>query len=161
MQNDLHERARELIDLACVAGVSRDDESWLRSHTADCSECRKYAETTARVIRGLGSFSFDTEPGLVMRVQEAITHAAEGVATRRRVRRRFLAGAAISALLTSIGSWATWEIGPFVGAQIHISPWLWKLAVTLGSLPCFCVALLLIFGWPYLAESLEEGREIA
>lgn len=161
MQSDLHERARKLIDLACVAGISQDDEFWLHSHTIDCAECGEYAETTARVIHGLGSFSFDIEPGLIMQAKEAITHAAEVVATRRGVRRRFLAGGAVSALLTSIGSWASWEIGPFAAAQIQVSPWVWKLAVTLFSLPSFCVALLLILGWPYLAGSSEEGRRIA
>lgn len=161
MQNDLHERAHKLIDLACVAGISQDEESWLHSHTIDCTECREHAEATARVIHGLGSFSFDMEPGIGMQVQEAVTHAAEAFAIRRIVRRNFLAGAAISALLTGIGSWASWEIGPLVAAQIQISPWVWKLAVTLCSLPSFCIALLLILGWRYLAGSLDEGRGIA
>jgi hypothetical protein len=77
MNNDFHQRARILIDQARVAGISQEEESWLKNHTIGCTECRAYAEITARVIQGLGSFSFDMDPGLTANVQKAITRAAE------------------------------------------------------------------------------------
>jgi hypothetical protein len=140
MQNDSHQRARVLIDHARVAGISQEEASWLNGHTIGCPECRAYAETTAKVIQGLGSFSFDIDPRLTAHVQEAVARAAEALAARRLVQRKFFAGAAIAALMTCIGSLASWEIGALVAAQIQIAPLVWRMGVALWSLPSLCVA---------------------
>lgn len=161
MQSDFHRRARLLIDHAHVVGISPEEESWLNIHTINCTECRDYAEITARVIQGLGSFSFEVDPGLTERVQKALTRSAEAVAASRVLRRKFFSGAVIALLLTLVGSLASWEAGALVTAQIHISPWTWKTGVVLWSLPSLCVALVLISGWPYLAGSSDEEREVA
>jgi len=161
MQNDFHRRARLLIDQAHVVGISPEEESWLNIHTINCTECRDYAEITERVIQGLGSFSFEVDPGLTERVQKALTRSAEAVATSHVVRQKFFSGAVISLLLTLVGSLASWEAAALVAAQIHISPWTWKTGVVLWSLPSLCVALVLISGWPYLAGNSYEKREVA
>jgi hypothetical protein len=158
MNNDLHQRARILIDQARVAGISQEEESWLKNHTIGCTQCRAYAEITARVIQGLGSFSFDMDPGLAAHVQKEITRAAETAAVRLFVRRRFLASGMIALLLTSIGSLASWEVGELLAAHIQIVPWLWKTGVVLWSLPSLCVAFVLIFVWRYLAGNFNEER---
>jgi hypothetical protein len=59
MQFDVHGRARFLIDEALAAEISADDRAWLRAHTEGCVECARYEETTARIVRALGSFAFD------------------------------------------------------------------------------------------------------
>ena len=51
MQADPHQRARFLIDEALIAGIARDDERWLHSHTEECAECANYAEITSRILR--------------------------------------------------------------------------------------------------------------
>jgi MFS family permease len=158
MNSDFHQRARILIDQAHVAGISQQEESWLKNHTIGCTECRAYAEISARVIQGLGSFSFDIDPGLTAHVQKTITLAAETAAVRRFVRRRFLAGGMIGLLLTSIGSLASWEAGGLVAAHIQIVPWLWRTGVVLWSLPSLCIAFVLIFAWHYLAGNFNEER---
>jgi hypothetical protein len=73
MQSDPHQRARYLIDEALIAGIARDDDVWLRSHSAECAECASYAETTSRMVRGLNALSFETDPGMTTRVQDALT----------------------------------------------------------------------------------------
>jgi hypothetical protein len=158
MNNDLHQRARILIDQAGVAGISQQEESWLRNHAIGCPECQAYAESTARVIQGLGSFSFDVDPELAAHVQKAITRAAETAAVRRFVRRKFVVAGMIALLLTSIGSLATWEVGGLVAAHARILPSLWKTGVVLWSFPSLCVAFVLIFAWPYLAGNSNEER---
>jgi hypothetical protein len=158
MNSDLHQRARILIDQTRVAGIFQEEESWLKNHIIGCTECGAYAEITTRVIQGLGSYSFDMDPGLAAHVQKAITRAAETAAVRRFVRRKFLAGGMIGLLLTSIGSLASWEAGGLVAAHIQIVPWLWKTGVVLWSLPSLCVAFVLIFAWRYLAGNFNEER---
>jgi hypothetical protein len=158
MNNDLHQRARILIDQANVAGISQQEESWLRNHAIGCTECRAYAGITARVIQGLGSFSFDIGPELAAHVQKAITRAAETAAVRRFVRRKFLVAGMIALLLTSVGSLASWKVEGLVAAHVRILPSLWKTGVVLWSLPALCVAFVLIFAWRYLAGNFNEER---
>lgn len=76
MQSDPHQRARFLIDEALIAGIARDDERWLHSHKEECVECANYAELTSRIVRGFSSLSFETDPGTIARVQDAIASHA-------------------------------------------------------------------------------------
>jgi len=81
MPFDAHKIARRLMDEALVAGIAPKDQDWLRDHTAGCGECRGYAELSGRVLRGLHSFSFEIDPGMNPRVQNAV---ATNLATRPR-----------------------------------------------------------------------------
>jgi len=84
MQPDPHQRARFLNDEALVAGISRDDQCWLHSHTDHCAECAAYAELTSRILQGLNSFSFEIEPAMHRRVQNAVTDRAQRLGEMRR-----------------------------------------------------------------------------
>jgi hypothetical protein len=55
---DAHERARFLIDESRVAGISAEKTAWLRGHVAECAECARHEENTARMLGALGEFSF-------------------------------------------------------------------------------------------------------
>jgi hypothetical protein len=77
MQSDPHQRARFLIDEALIAGIARDDDVWLRSHSAECAECANYAETTSRIVRGLNALSFETDPAMTARVRDALAACAQ------------------------------------------------------------------------------------
>jgi hypothetical protein len=58
MTCDAHERARFLIDESRIAGIPAEDAQWLRDHVAECAECARHEETTARILGGLSAFSF-------------------------------------------------------------------------------------------------------
>jgi hypothetical protein len=90
MLADVHERARFLIDEARVAGISHEDSRWLRDHLAACAACARFEETTARIVKGLDGFSFETAPRI----------DARALAGRRAVRpwRWALAAAALLVL---------------------------------------------------------------
>jgi hypothetical protein len=77
MQSDPHQKARYLIDEELIAGIARDDERWLRSHSAECADCASYAETTSRIVRGLKELSFETDPAMNARVQDALAAYAQ------------------------------------------------------------------------------------
>jgi hypothetical protein len=76
MHSDPHQKARFLIDEALIAGITRDDQQWLHGHKEACLECASYAELTSRIVRGLNSLSFEMDPGMNARVQEAVTRRA-------------------------------------------------------------------------------------
>ena len=56
---DAHERARFLIDESRIGGISREDARWLEEHIAECPECARFEETTAKVVEGLEGLAFD------------------------------------------------------------------------------------------------------
>lgn len=79
MKVDVHERARSLVDEALMARISAAELNWLKRHTQECAECRNYYELSGRIISGLCSLSFETDPEMTTRVMEAISrHRAPG-----------------------------------------------------------------------------------
>ena len=85
MQADPHERARFLVDEALAGGIPDADREWLHRHTGACAECRRYAELSARIVRGFQSFSFDTDPEMTARVRQTVTgHALQSAANHTR-----------------------------------------------------------------------------
>ena len=62
MPFDVHERAQFLIDEARVAGITPQDESWLQTHVAECAQCARFQDSTARMLDALDGFVFDAEP---------------------------------------------------------------------------------------------------
>ena len=90
MKVDSHERARLLVDEALVARISAEDIRWLERHTEECAACRCHRELSGRIVSGLQSLSFETDPEMSARVKNAISVQR----TSRRMSRWLLAAAA-------------------------------------------------------------------
>lgn len=73
MECDLHERARFLTDESLVAQISAEDMRWLEQHTQECAACRSHQELSGRIISGLHSLAFETDPEMSARVKAAIS----------------------------------------------------------------------------------------
>ena len=83
MQSDVHERARYLVDEALIAGLSKEDEAWLCSHSRCCVECAEYSAATVDVLRGLRSMSFEVDTGMNQRVRDTVVaRVHQGAAER-------------------------------------------------------------------------------
>ena len=72
MPNDVHERARRLMDQDLVDGIAAGDRLWLDSHTAGCAACAGHARETAGMLAGLGALSFEVDPGAAGKVCQAM-----------------------------------------------------------------------------------------
>ena len=159
MENNFHKHAQLLIDQSVVSGISEAEQSWLRDHTSECAKCRHYAEISARVIRGLGSFSFEIEPGLNVQVQSAVTERAQVLAVDRDLYRRFFKGFVIALALTCVGSVAVWKSVAWAAAQANLPSAAWQTGVVIFlALPSLSVALLLIAAPRYLLNADGERR---
>jgi hypothetical protein len=97
MEFDPHHRAHFLIDEMLVAQIPEEDRSWLAGHTRDCAACRSYEEVSARIVSGLHSLSFETDPETRRRVHQTI--ARQGTPARMPL---WLLAAAALFLLVSI-----------------------------------------------------------
>src|SRR5258705_13381798 len=83
MKLDSHERARFLVDEAMMARIPAEDLNWLKRHTQECAACKNYYELSGRIMSGLRSLSFETDPEMTTRVMEAISrHRAPGRVSR-------------------------------------------------------------------------------
>ena len=158
MENDLHKHAQLLIDQSVVTGISEAEQSWLQNHTSDCAKCRHYAEISTRVIRGLGSFSFEIEPGLNVRVQSAVTQRAQVLAVDRDLYRRFFKGFVIALALTCFGTVTVWKTVAWVAARANLSSAVWQMGIIFLALPSLSVALLLIVAPRYLLNTDGERK---
>ena len=61
---DLHGRARHLIDAEHVEGLSLQERTWLEAHLAACDVCAAWAASTQDLVRTLATVSVVLPPGL-------------------------------------------------------------------------------------------------
>lgn len=76
MQFNDHQRAQHLADKALVEGISADEQQWLDDHTKNCVECAEHAQLSAKLVRGFNAFSFEMDPAMNVRVQDAVAKRA-------------------------------------------------------------------------------------
>jgi len=69
MPDDVHVRARQLIDRQPVEGITTQEGQWLEAHLQECPACAHRARTTDQAIRNLRSIAVPTPPGLAARTQ--------------------------------------------------------------------------------------------
>ena len=75
---NLHERARRLIDQERVEGLAPEDRRWLEEHLAGCEACSGWAASAEAAIRALKSVSVAVPPGLAVRAQSLYAALALG-----------------------------------------------------------------------------------
>ncbi len=64
METD-HERARRLLDMDQVEGISAADREWLDQHLDACAGCSAHRERTAQALQLLRSQPIGMNPALV------------------------------------------------------------------------------------------------
>ncbi|MGA8182762.1 MAG: zf-HC2 domain-containing protein, partial [Terriglobia bacterium] len=62
--DNLHERARWLIDREQIEGLEPDDRRWLVEHLATCESCASRSASTEATLRAMKSISVSLPPGL-------------------------------------------------------------------------------------------------
>jgi hypothetical protein len=115
-KDNLHERARRLVDAERVEGIDPDERRWLQSHLASCEDCARWAETTETTLRVIRSVSVALPPGLAASASRRVRARAESA---RQQRARYM-GLAIGCAL----SWI---------AGVASAPLVWKACAWLGS----------------------------
>ena len=155
MSDSKHERARELVLLRDVEGVSTSDAGWLDSHLAECAECAGFAEELQLATDALRSVPVTASSSLVSATQARVRqHAAE---LRDREARLFLIGISFClGLLWSAGSmFIGWRFSTWLAERIHIAPWAIAAGLVIFWLaPAIAVALAFMAhyrpSWPYV-----------
>lgn len=143
----LHEKARAIADRGDIADISAAEQIWLEDHLQECSECRRYVETTLRVIRELGMFSFPMDSDLVARTQDALTRRAQQLESEHSRHRVFLRAFALACLFTGLGSVLAWQVSAWIAQQSQLAAWKWEAGLALfWILPSLAITMLLVLG---------------
>ena len=69
MPEDIHVRARRLIECDPVEGIAPSDREWLDRHIETCCSCADFHELTRRAIGVVRSASVSLPPDLAFRAQ--------------------------------------------------------------------------------------------
>ena len=124
MTNSYHERARELVLLREVEGVSDGEAAWLASHLEGCAECSDFAKELALAERALRSIPVTASVSLVSATQMRVRQRAAEL--RDQQARNFLIGISFClGLLWSAGSaFVGFRLSGWLADKIHVASWI-------------------------------------
>jgi len=116
MNENLHERARQLLAESVVEGLRPADETWLRDHLAACPGCAEEAAAAQNVLRALRAVPVSVPLDLAARTQ-----------LRVRLRAQQSSPAAAGSFWLWAVTAASWLLGVFS------APLVWRGFAWLGS----------------------------
>ena len=153
MNNDAHERARNLIAWAGPEALSGADRAWLAAHVETCASCRVFAENARETIHALRAIPIAAERSLVSTTQMRVRRRA--LELHRHRERLWLVSVSctavtLGALLTAVVLWRGFA---WVGAQAQLAPSVWQVGFVVFCLtPSLVVGVLLLARDTHLAD---------
>ena len=115
MKDDLHAKAHELVSRRLVEGLTRDDQSWLDAHLAECQSCSAEQRQFHESLSALRTMHLDLPANLASRTQFRVRMRAEELREKEPARKFVWAIAAVS-----------WALG------VATAPWVWHGLEWLG-----------------------------
>jgi hypothetical protein len=128
MNENLHERAQRLLAESVVEGLRPADETWLREHLAECSDCANAAAATQNVLRALRAVPVNVPRDLAARTQLRVRLRAQESSTAASGSFWLWAVTAASWLLGVFSAPLVWRGFAWLGANFGLP----KLALEMG-----------------------------
>ena len=161
MPLESHEKARFLVHRSLVEGISLEERHWLEAHVAQCAECGRYADLSARAVRALDWFALELDPAAALRVENAVRSRADRMRSAEAHARSLWIGTAIAVFLTFTGSALTWRPLARLAAQWNLPSHIWQISfVAFWFLPSLLLALLPLFRRWLLGEESDSNGQI-
>ncbi|MGA2183220.1 MAG: hypothetical protein ABSH47_09335 [Bryobacteraceae bacterium] len=159
MNADLHERARLLIALSGVEGVSSAEQSWLAAHLESCAPCRQFAENSRETIRSLRAIPIAAGGSLVSTTQLRVRQRAMELQLRQeRLWVIWVCCAAVT-LCTVFTTAALWSGFAWMGQQARLPAPVWETCfVVFYLMPPILAGILLLARGTYM-EVWHAGQE--
>jgi len=150
-RNEVHARAKQLIDQHHVEELSELEREWLDAHLQECVECADVAESTENALRTLRSTAIPFPSGLASRTQFRVRLRAQQLEERAPRRLAIWAIAGVSWALGIATAPYVWQLFAWGGERLHVPKLAWELGFGLWWLiPA------LIAGAILLAESPRQ-----
>jgi anti-sigma factor RsiW len=128
MNENLHERARQLLDESVVEGLRPADETWLREHLAECPACAQEASAAQNVLRALRAVPVSLPRDLAARTQLRVRLRAQQTSPATNGSFWLWAVTAASWLLGVFSAPLVWRGFAWLGANFGVP----KLALEFG-----------------------------
>jgi hypothetical protein len=152
-----HEKARFLLHRSLVEGISPEDRHWLDAHIAQCAECGRCADLSARAVRALDWFAIELDPAAALRVENVVRGRAEGMRSAEAHAKSLWIGTAVAIFLTIAGSAVTWRPLAWLASQWNLPSSVWHIVfAAFWLLPSLLLALLPLFRRRLLED--DPGR---
>jgi hypothetical protein len=132
MSEDVHARAKRLIDQERVEGILADAERvWLAEHLRGCNACVAGADQTERALASLRSASVEMPRGLARRAQMSVRLRADEMQERSAGRKLLWAVSGVSwALGVASAPWV-WRGFAWAGEHLGVPKPVWEIGVVL------------------------------
>ena len=124
---DLHKRARLLIDVEQVEGLSPGERRWLEDHLAACEACADWAASAEAVLRALKSISFALPPGLAASTSLRVREKAAELKQRRMRNLALIAGCTVSWVVGVASAPLVWKLFEWFGTTLALPRIVWEL----------------------------------
>lgn len=142
---DVHERARRLIDMERVEGLSPVDQRWLEDHLAACEACAGRASQTDAALRILGTFSVSVLRDLAASAQFAVRRRAEELRAQHTRNVALAIGCTLSWVFGVVSAPLVWKACAWLGATFDLPRALWILGfVTWWFVPMSVMGLVIL-----------------
>lgn len=128
MNENIHQRARQLLAESVVEGLRPADETWLREHLAACPLCAHEAAATQNVLQALRAVPVSVPRDLAARTQLRVRLRAQETATASNGSFWLWAVTAASWFLGVFSAPLVWRGFTWLGANIGLP----KLAIEMG-----------------------------
>jgi anti-sigma factor RsiW len=142
MNENLHERARQLLAESIVEGLRPADETWLREHLAACSACAQEAAAAQNILLALRAVPVSVPRDLAARTQLRVRLRAQQSSPSETGSFWLWAVTAASWLLGVFSAPLVWRAFAWLGANIGLP----KLALEIGFVLWWTVPPLLAAG---------------
>ncbi len=156
MNHSDHERARELVLLRDVEGVSDSEALWLEAHLLGCEACAGFAEELQLTSRALHGMAATASASLVAATQAQVRQRAADL--RDHEAKIFLIGISFAlGLLWSAGSaFVGWKLSAWLAERIHIAQWAIASGFVIFWLaPAIAMALALLIRYRPVSHHVE------
>jgi anti-sigma factor RsiW len=155
MNENLHERAHQLLAESIVEALRPADEAWLREHLAACSGCAQEAAAAQNILRALRSVPVSVPRDLAARTQLRVRLRAQQTSLAPNGSFWLWAVTAASWLLGVFSAPLVWRGFAWLGANFGVP----KLALEFGFVLWWAVPALVAVGAVLHQRALSTGTK--
>jgi hypothetical protein len=157
IDDDLHERARRLIDQECVEGLAVTDERWLKEHLAACEACAGRAAATEAALRALRTVPVSVPHGLAASALLIVRRRTEELRVQHTRNVALAVGCTFSWAVGVASAPLVWRVCAWLGATFELPRLLWMLGFVAWWLVPASAMCLVILGQRRRAEGCNGG----
>jgi predicted anti-sigma-YlaC factor YlaD len=145
MNENIHDRAQQLVARERVEGIRAADSVWLSVHLQECTDCANFAQKTAAALRSLRTIPIALPAGLAERTQFRVGLRVQQLRQREPRRRALWIAAGISWATGVASAPFVWSLFAWLGAQAGLPKLVWQAGFALWwAVPALVAAVVLL-----------------